>query len=105
MNIEERSRIDRMLKLGCVVCRHFGKFNPAEVHHLTEGGRRLGHWYTIPLCPPHHRGTVQGVVSVASGSRAFEAAYGSQLLLWEEVQQFLGLEVKWPVSKIMPRVA
>lgn len=115
MNIEERSRIDRMLRLGCIVCRHFSNDSQAEVHHLTDGGRRLGHWYTLPLCPGHHRGVWCGHRkgcclkdpghSIESGRRVFEQAYGSQRVLWEEVQQFLGLEAKWPDSKITSRVA
>lgn len=108
MNIEERSRINRMLRLGCLVCRHHGQFSQAEVHHLTDGGRRLGHWYTLPLCPGHHRGVWQdgkSGVSIADGRKAFEAANGSERVLWEEAQQFLALDTEWPISKIIPRVA
>lgn len=111
--VEEASRISRMLDLGCIVCRHFGQRSVPECHHLTDGGRRIGHWYTLPLCPGHHRGVwpreISGVCdkdpghSIADGQKLFTRTYGSQRLLWQEVQHFLGLDADWPQSKIVQR--
>ena len=73
--------------LGCIVCRHNGMETPAEVHHLTEGGRRLGHMHVIPLCPAHHRGDV-GIHGM--GRKAFEREYGTQKDLLAETQGLMG---------------
>jgi hypothetical protein len=113
----EAARISRMLALGCIACRvQFGiKDQPAEVQHIVSGNRRMGHWYTIPLCPGHHRGVwpdfealgtnlVEPPVSIASGVPLFEEAYGTQRELWEMVQDLLNLPKNWPESKIVPRV-
>lgn len=47
---EEQAWMDWIVQQGCSICR-----SPAEVHHLVSGGRRLGHLFTIGLCPVHHR--------------------------------------------------
>lgn len=57
----ERLRMDLIVQAGCICCWAAGQiFTACEVHHLTEGGKhgapRLGHAYTIGLCPWHHRG-------------------------------------------------
>lgn len=111
----EAARIERMLALGCICCREqFGIHQPAEVHHIVQGNKRLGHWYTLPLCPGHHRGVwpdfdalktwvVDPPVSIASGRKAFVAAYGSEMYLWALVQHQLDLSIDYPTSKIVPR--
>lgn len=38
--------------------------------------------------------------SIEDGRKVFERAYGSQRLLWEEVQHFLGMSTDWPETKI-----
>ena len=111
MNKLEELRVQRMVRLGCVCCAWFDLPSPAvEVHHLLSGGRRMGDWFTIPLCRSHHQGGEWNVVipekyrvSIASGSKAFEAAFPSEHELWEWVQIRLGLA--WPASKIISRKA
>lgn len=39
--------------LPCGVC---GAYSNIEVHHITHCGRRLGHYFTLPLCIFCHRG-------------------------------------------------
>ena len=52
----EKRRYDLLSSLGCVVCRrHHATYRDAEIHHLTEGFKRLGNRHTIPLCAWHHR--------------------------------------------------
>ena len=83
--------------VGCIACRIEGladdnRPEPADIHHITMGGRRLGHDYTIPLCPWHHRGvnvsplptsTVEMMrgPSLARSKRAFVARYGTEMQL------------------------
>ena len=56
MTKAEQSWLDAICRLGCCVCIRTGRGEtPAEPHHLLDGGRRLGHMWSIPLCPIHHR--------------------------------------------------
>lgn len=84
----DRKRFDAFRRIGCIACRTEGlPITPADVHHLLSGGRRRGHRYTIPLCAWHHRAvtfngeredmTLTAGPSLANGSRAFHARYGS----------------------------
>lgn len=112
MNKLEQLRCDRMMHLGCVCCAWLGIVYVAhECHHIIEGNRRLGHWFTLPLCSGHHRGdwTLEQkqliapamLVGIYSGTKAFEAVYPTQRELWETTQERLHLS--WPVSKVLPR--
>ncbi len=95
--------MDRLSRSGCVVCRiQHGAFVANEVQHLTSGGRRLGHRYTIPLCAWHHRGICSGSIttpemtriygpSFANGRKEFEAAFGSEAHLLDETDKWLGV--------------
>lgn len=109
----EKERIDRMMRLGCVACAQLGVPNlvATECHHIVEGNKRLGHWYTIPLCSGHHRGdwSQHGWIlpheraSIASGRKEFIRVYNTERALWERVQFVLHLDDTWPPTKILPR--
>lgn len=77
---------------GCICCLlATGKTQAPDVHHLTSGGRRIGHQATIGLCPWHHRGHTQGQSkqfmmgllgpSYAHGRRGFQEYFGRDDLL------------------------
>lgn len=86
----------------------FGIAEPKfEVHHMLQGNRRLGHWYTLPLCELHHRGrSLAGSwTSIAQGSKAFSKVHGTELDLWTKCQHMLNLSDELPTSKILPRRA
>jgi hypothetical protein len=64
--VAQRARWDRARDFGCLACylnatrgeptlRPYGV--KLEIHHLTNGARRLGHDETICLCVFHHTGT------------------------------------------------
>ena len=96
----ETERISLFRKVGCIACRStLGLFNDQyDVHHIISGNRRRGHWYTIPLCPQHHRnilGRDGEWTSIAHGSKAFEEVHGSEESLWKKTQYLLGLNPKW----------
>lgn len=110
----ESQRITAMMRLGCVCCAQLGIWNPAvEVHHIVEGNRRLGHWYSLPICVAHHRGIWSSElvelippdlrVAISDGSKMFEKQYGTERDLWMKVQARLKLPSIWPTSKILPR--
>lgn len=76
-------------RLGCIVCINEGwGATPAAVHHLLEGGRRISHLHTIPLCPSHHNAGVNNhsCVSRHPHKRAFERRYGPETRLLEQVR-------------------
>lgn len=62
MNKADREYLGRAAALGCIACYIQGTpGTPAEIHHPRAGtgaGRRAPHSQGIPLCPPHHRGTM-----------------------------------------------
>ena len=81
----EREWMDWIVSLGCIACRKDGiTDSPASVHHLVQGNRRLGHMFTLPLCPPHHQGDGREVPSVHFSKRTFVARYGTELDLLAE---------------------
>lgn len=54
----DRQRFQAMQELGCLISFVFRNrpHTVGEVHHLVEGGRRLGHQQTLYLHPWYHRG-------------------------------------------------
>jgi len=85
----ERRRLAMIVELGCVACRIEcrGGYSAPEVHHLVDGGKRLGHAAAVGLCPWHHRGaprygwntalmTSYFGPSLHHDARAFHSRYG-----------------------------
>lgn len=111
----ESERIEAMMRLGCVCCAQSGIAHIAqECHHILDGGRRMGHWFTLPLCRGHHQGDFNKeqrqalpfghLVAISDGRKLFNAVYESERKLWEIVQDRLHLPKIWKVSsKILPR--
>lgn len=98
----EKLRIQRALQLGC--CLTGVTDEPLEVHHLLDGGKRMGHGYTIVIARSAHQNLGLGVTSIAHGSKAFEKTYQTNdRRLWEATQRRLGLPCNWPESKVLPR--
>lgn len=85
--------LGRIVEYGCIACRIDGhEPRPTVPHHIVDGGRRLGHMFTIPLCDPgHHQGgQALGLVSVHPWKARFEARYGTQMELLGRLQSELG---------------
>jgi hypothetical protein len=89
----EREWMARVRDYGCIACRIDGQQRPASVHHITQGFRRLGHLFTIPLCEPgHHKdGAHLGFVSLHDAKRSFVERYGSELDLLARLKVELGV--------------
>jgi len=72
----EQKRMAEIPETGCLACWIIGlAYSVATVHHIVEGGKRLGHKYTIGLCPWHHQ-------SINPDGRSWEtcqAQFGSPL--------------------------
>ena len=79
--VAEQAWMDAIVRIGCICCVRMGwGQTPAEVHHMLEGGRKLGHMWTIPLCMSHHRAGLNNkqIVSRDHNQRRFEARYGTE---------------------------
>lgn len=49
-----KEELDHLAWIKSECCEACGSFPPVEAHHLVEG-KRLGHYYTLPLCVYCHR--------------------------------------------------
>ena len=90
-------------ELGCIVSfLYLGRKQvPGDIHHLVEGGRRLGDEYTICLHPWFHRGICpDGNLSVAHAAdtwgpslalnkREFVLRFGTERRLLETTNYLL----------------
>lgn len=83
--------------MRCIVTGLRGKNGFVEAHHITKGGRRLGHYFTLPLLPNIHA-QVQSL-----GAKAWERRFGSQMDYLKQVYKILGLPVPEVKSKVYKR--
>ncbi len=111
---EQVRRWDLIRARGCIVCVMHELIVPAEIHHLTVGGKhgapRLGHDFTIGLCCWHHRGEKWSNStsddmddylgpSYAKTPRAFRHEFGSDQYLLRCQNLLIG----WPQQQIPER--
>lgn len=90
--VEERQWMDAIVAYGCMACRIDGRgIVPPCVHHILRGGRRMGHLFTLPLCPGHHQdGTgAPGMVARHPYKARFEQRYGSEDFLLMNLRAFI----------------
>lgn len=90
----EQAWMDTIVRLGCIVCQRLDwGSTPAEVHHiLGDGGRKLSHLLTIPLCMSHHRANLNNaqIVSRHNWRIEFERRYGTEMDMHAEVVKRVG---------------
>lgn len=84
--------MDRVARLGCILCRRNGYHDtPAELHHPRTGigaSRRAAHADVIPLCPYHHRSSNEALHVM--GRKAWERHHGiTELKLLDETRKAL----------------
>lgn len=89
----EARHMSAVAALGCIVCRNLNLGqSPAELHHprsLAGLSQRASHFDVIPLCPAHHRTGGVGV-ALHAGQRTWEAKYGTESELLEQVRREMG---------------
>lgn len=94
MTRAEKDHLAKLADLGCIACMNMGSpGTPAEIHHLRSGvgaGQRSGHFAAIPLCHHHHRTGGYGEAFHA-GKKAWEARFGTELELLNQVSGILTL--------------
>lgn len=94
MTKDEALHVSRVQEMGCIACWITGVYTPAEIHHVLDGNRRLGHKFVLPLCVPHHRGGsdgagIQSFVSRHPYKKRFEERYGTEQELLQIVEDRL----------------
>lgn len=79
--------------MNCIVCRNEGLgATPAAIHHIRTGygvSQRAPHSEAIPLCPIHHQYPAVGELAYHASPKQFEARYGTELELLEQVRGLL----------------
>ena len=90
----EKEFMAKVKELPCIVCGYY----PVDCHHITEGGRRLGNMYCLPLCFDHHEGQI---FSIGNHKKSFIKKYGTELELLEKVYKKLGMVYVPKQSKIV----
>lgn len=91
----EQFHMNRVAKLGCLVCLHQGVASKAALHHVRTGygmGQRASHWEVLPLCPAHHQTGGFGV-AFHGGERTWMAKYGTEIAFLAEVYANLGMSL------------
>lgn len=89
----EKSYLGAIAALPCVVCGA-GRVTVHHLRHNPNTGQSLGksqrspHHHVVPLCDRHHQSGGFGVAYHA-GSRTWEANYGREIDLWEQLQAWL----------------
>ncbi len=90
----EREWRAAIMELGCIACWIDGHPNtPAIQHHLIDGGQRISHLHSIPLCEPgHHQYPPKGSGKIARHPThaRFTAKYGSDEYLLEKTRELVG---------------
>ncbi len=77
--------------LPCCICAYPQaqmQKSPTQVHHIVRG-KRLGHFYVLPICEYHHY-------------RIRNYRHLEQRL-WEALNKLLATGREWPASKVVPR--
>jgi len=89
-----KAYMGRVAELGCIACLIAGTpGTPPELHHPRTdagAGQKAPDSDVIPLCPPHHRGTMHPLVpSIHLDRLKFIETFGSEAELLERVQLIL----------------
>lgn len=90
---DEREWMDAITSYGCIACRMDGLgVVPPAVHHILRGGVRMGHLFTLPLCPAHHQhDSSSGLIARHPHKMQFERKYGSEDSLLGKLRAELGV--------------
>ena len=89
MTKNEKKSLDRIARLGCILCRTVlgVEDSAAELHHIRRFGGKRSSSPVIPLCPEHHRG---GTGVHGMGAKGFENEWGiTQETLLQRVKELL----------------
>lgn len=92
MNKDEKKHYEKLVKIGCIVCRNLGfGYSIPHIHHIRKqaGMGQKSHWsLAIPLCPNHHQHGGYGI-ALHAGQKSFEKKYGTESELLAQVLSLL----------------
>lgn len=87
MTKKEKIWLGAICEYGCIVCqKKFNIFSPASPHHIEGRTKKGADLKTIPLCGGHHQTGGNGVAFHETGKKTWEAKYGNQYELLEELR-------------------
>lgn len=88
-----KAHMSRVAELGCIACLSMGYLTAPELHHPRTNagaGQKSPDSDVIPLCPPHHRGTMHPQVPSIHLDRVnFIATFGTEAELLTKVRTML----------------
>jgi hypothetical protein len=90
MTKSEKEENNRIVALGCIVCRRMGIYTPAQIHHVRKlaTSKKRNNAPKVPLCFQHHLSGLYGT-ALHAGEKRFEQNFGSVLEMVEETKQLL----------------
>lgn len=91
-NKNEKQHMDKVVQLGCIICRNKGFLNtPAEIHHIEGKTKDDAHLLVLPLCFQHHRqgGMEEPFISRHPYKSRFIKAYGTEQELLDQVNKLV----------------
>ncbi len=92
----EKEHLMTIKRMSCCICGCYG----VDAHHICDTGRRLGHYFTLPLCKKCHTGR-DGFSGL--NRQAWDKSLKSQLELCRKVYEKLGKAMPEPTTKIVSR--
>ena len=98
MTKSERKENERIVALGCIVCRRQGVFTSATIHHVRKlaTSKKRKDAPKIPLCFNHHLAGLYGT-SLHAGEKRFQKNFGSVLDMVSETKQLLERGEQWAI--------
>jgi hypothetical protein len=95
MTKAEKAWFAAITDLGCIVNRLYGVLCLGDLqrHHVTSGGRRIGHEASICLCWGSHQSGKNdaAMVSRHPWSREFHSRYGTDQFLLKKTRELVGV--------------
>lgn len=92
VNNAEKDFQDQVRQLGCICCRiDLNTFSPCDIHHILNGGRRIGEMDVLGLCQRHHRSGAENKVWVSRHPwrKKFVERYGSEESLLKKTRELV----------------
>lgn len=98
VSAEDKRLWDRMAQeVGCIACLLDGHPNTyVSIHHIDGRTKLDCHKEVLPLCAPHHQQDDSDMmcrIAVHPNKARFEARYGSQYELLDQVKEKLGIQL------------
>lgn len=87
----ERAHMKEVAQMPCAVCKHClgASSGPVELHHVKTrcGWGRSSHYFVLPLCALHHRGSNYSVHGMGRDEFASHFGYSEMSLLRMTLEQ------------------